>query len=461
MKRYSLTRRVVSLVLLVQLVFAVASTALVYFYERRTYFGALDIALRGHADSLLGAVVEGSDNSDSVLLDATGVETPANERYEVWEKDTLLGRTGDLSQGDRTLRQGAVGFVDRHIGRRRYRIARVRGVRTIDPLTFKVKHELVVLYGSSTDGVWKAVRRAVRFFALGNALILASTGLIVFLLVRRSVAPLDQLAAEASSIAANSWRFAPSVQARSVKELAPLVGALEGAIDRLERSFGQQRVFVSDAAHELKTSVAVVKSSIQLLGMKERTSLEYQAGLERCQADCARMEELVHRMLTLATVEEGDANGRSPSATDIAAGIDAALTELATVAQLRCIQLHHPGDQLVSASIAPDRWKTVCTELVLNALQHSPPGGSVRVSIVPHGSTVTIHFANDGEPIAPDTLPHLFDRFYRGDPSRARSTGGTGLGLAICKAIVEQAGGHIALQNQNGVEVVVELRIGK
>jgi len=459
MKRYSLTRRVVSLVLLVELVFAITSTALVYVYERHTYFRALDIALRGHADSLMGAVVEGSDDSDSVLLDATGVDTPTNERYEVWEKDALLGHSGDLSQGDASLRQGGEGFLDRSFDQRRYRIARVHGLRTIDPLTLKVKHELVVLYGSPTNGVWKAVGRSVRFFAIGNALILALTGLIVFLLVRRSIAPLDQLAAEASSIAANSWQFAPSDQARSVQELAPLVGALEGVIERLERSFGQQRVFVSDAAHELKTSVAVVKSSIQLLSMKERTGAEYQAGLERCQLDCARMEELVQRMLTVATVEEGDATIRTVAVTDVTAGMVQAITELATVAQLRGIRLQHPGAPSVHASIAPDRWKTVCTELVLNALQHSPEGGSVRVSIMPQKSAVIITIANDGTPIPAEILPHLFDRFYRGDPSRARTTGGTGLGLAICKAIVEQAGGNIALRNTKGVEVVVELKV--
>ena len=119
---------------------------------------------------------------------------------------------------------------------------------------------------------WKAVGRAVRFFAIANTLILLLTGLLVFVFVRKSIAPLYQLAAEASTIAANSWQFAPSDQARSVEELEPLVTALEGVVSRLERSFGQQRVFVSDAAHELKTSVAVVKSSNYYTGSSLRNS---------------------------------------------------------------------------------------------------------------------------------------------------------------------------------------------
>jgi signal transduction histidine kinase len=452
-----MTRRVVLLVLLIELFFAVSTTALVYFYQRHTYFEALDIALRGHADSLMGAVVEAADDTDSVLLDIAGLQTPKDDLYEVWEKDTLLGRTGNLSGADPALRQGEDAFFKLKIGEKRYRGVRMHGLRVIDPATLKVRHNVIVLYAAPTAGVWRAVGRAVRFFAIGNAVILLLTGLLVFVFVRRSITPLYQLAGEASTIAANSWRFAPSQEARSVEELEPLVAALEGVIQRLERSFGQQRIFVSDAAHELKTAVAVVKSSIQLLSMKERTSAEYQAGLERCQMDCIRMEELVQRMLTLAMVEEGDL--KHPVVEDVAvmSVVREVMDDLATTAELRGVRLQCSGDQTVRAAITRDRWKTVCTELLQNAIQHSPHGEVVEVETVLESDTVTVVVRNAGEPIAVEMLPHLFDRFYRGDPSRARSTGGTGLGLAICKAMVEQAGGRISVRHGAGVEVRVDL----
>lgn len=452
-----MTRRVVWLVLLIEVLFAVSTTALVFFYERHTYFEALDIALRGHADSLMGGVEEAADNTDSVLLDVAGIQTPKDDRYEVWENDALLGRTGDLSEGDVTLRKGSDGFFDLKIGDQKYRVLRARGLRVIDPATLKVRHEVVVLYGSPTAGLWKAIGRAVRFFAIANALILLLTGLLVYVFVRKSVAPLYQLAGEASTIAANSWQFAPSDEARSVEELEPLVSALEGVIERLERSFGQQRVFVSDAAHELKTSVAVVKSSIQLLSMKERTSAEYQTGLERCQRDCLRMEELVQRMLTLAMVEEGDLNQRVTGDAAVMSVVREVMEDLATTAQLRGVRLECCGEEVACASIARERWKTVCTELLQNAIQHSPQGEVVAIEAVREADTVSIVVRNAGEVIAVEMLPHLFDRFYRGDPSRARSTGGTGLGLAICKAIVEQAGGRISVQRGPGVEIKVDL----
>ena len=454
-----MTLRVVSLVLLIELLFAISSTALVFFYERHTYFQALDISLRGHADSLMGAVVEAADDTDSVLLDAAGIHTPENDLYEVWEKDSLLGRTGDLSGEDPSLRHGTDAFFNLEIGDKKYHAVRMRGLRVIDPATLKVRHEVVVLYASPIAGLWRAVRRAVRFFAIANTLILLLTGLLVFIFVRRSIAPLYQLAAEASTIAENSWKFAPSDQARSVEELEPLVTALEGVVSRLERSFSQQRIFVSDAAHELKTSVAVVKSSIQLLSMKERTSAEYQAGLERCQMDCMRMEELVQRMLTLAMVEEGDLKQRVAGEVNVMSVVREVIDDLATTSQLRGVRLESSGDEGLRASMTRERWKTVCTELLQNAIQHSPRGEVVSVEAVRDGDNVTVVVRNAGEPIAVEMLPHLFDRFYRGDPSRTRSTGGTGLGLAICKAMVDQAGGRIAVQGGSGVEVRVDLPV--
>jgi signal transduction histidine kinase len=200
-----------------------------------------------------------------------------------------------------------------------------------------------------------------------------------------------------------------------------------------------------------------VKSSIQLLSMKERTSAEYQTGLERCQMDCLRMEELVQRMLTLAMVEEGDLKQRDAEDVSVMSIVHEVMEDLATTAQLRGVRLECSGDETVRAAINRDRWKTVCTELLQNAIQHSPHGDVVAVEAAIEGDMVTVVVRNAGEPIAVEMLPHLFDRFYRGDPSRARSTGGTGLGLAICKAVVEQAGGRISVRHGAGVEVRVDL----
>jgi signal transduction histidine kinase len=156
-------------------------------------------------------------------------------------------------------------------------------------------------------------------------------------------------------------------------------------------------------------------------------------------------------------VEEGDL--KHPVVEDVAlmTVVREVMDDLATTAELRGVRLQCSGDEAVRAAITKDRWKTVCTELLQNAIQHSPHGEVVAVETAVEGDTVTVVVRNAGEPIAVEMLPHLFDRFYRGDPSRARSTGGTGLGLAICKAMVEQAGGRISVRHGAGVEVRVNL----
>lgn len=122
-------------------------------------------------------------------------------------------------------------------------------------------------------------------------------------LLRRGLSPLHELAHEAERITPQTWQFQAPRSAKQIKELRPLAEALEGAVARLQRSFEQQKRFTSDAAHELKTDVAIVKSSLQLLLMRKRTSDEYARGLPLGLDDFARLEGTVQKMLTLARLD--------------------------------------------------------------------------------------------------------------------------------------------------------------
>ena len=125
------------------------------------------------------------------------------------------------------------------------------------------------------------------------------------------------------------------------QELAPLVTAIEGVVDRLDQSFAQQRQFLGDAAHELKTAVAVIKSSLQLLNMRPRSVVEYQEGVLRCEVDCSRMEELVGRMLALARIEAATAEKTGeliPQDTVLLDGLLGAMEQLRPVAAVTASQ---------------------------------------------------------------------------------------------------------------------------
>ena len=318
-KTRSIAFRLIVVVLAVELVSSLAVIFLSLGYERHTHFRAFDVMLRGRADSVLGAVQDAEDTDDNVMLDQADLHVPPEDLYEVWDgRGRLLGRSPNWQGSAGMIAPQRDGYSRFTLNQRPYRLLRLRGSRIVDPgesgggkLRF-----VTILYGAPTDRVWGAIRGAVEFYAAGSLLLLLVTGPLIAWLLHRGLDPLRQLASLASNVSVDAWEFSPPASARNTRELAPLTHAIQSVLQRLERSFTQQRTFVSDAAHELKTAVAVVKSSLQLLGLRPRTAAEYQAGLERCLADSDRLEDLVSKMLTLARLEAGsEANAARTSAT--------------------------------------------------------------------------------------------------------------------------------------------------
>lgn len=353
----------------------------------------------------------------------------------------------------------STGFFDTAIQGEQYRVIRVHGSRMVDPgdTGERIVRHVTIFYGSPTRHALEAVANAVEFYAGASLLLLAISGVLMFWLLNRGLAPLRELASAASVVSVNSWEFAPSERARKIKELAPLTAALETVLRGLKSSFTQQHQFVSDAAHELKTAVAVAKSSIQVLSMRQRTAEEYEAGLERCQMDCERMEEIVAKMLTLARVESQQ-QPQSIYTTNLFHATRSAAQELETVAQVKQQRILVSGSEEDAVNIAPEQLRLLCSNLILNALQHSPEGAEVRAIVLAGEHGAELRIEDDGSGIEPEILPHVFDRFYRSDPSRSRKTGGTGLGLAICKAIVARVRGTIDIASELGRGTVVIVR---
>ena len=479
----SIAFRLIVAVLAVELLSAVLVTALSFGYERHMHFRAFDVMLHGHADSVLAAVQDAEDPGDHVMLNQADLHIPPDDIYEVRDAEGhVLGRSSNW-QGAETLPSAESerphhpwGDIDNfRVNGHRYRILRVQGSRTVDPGEpggGKVR-QVFIVYGAPTRLVWHSIQGTVEFYAFGSLALLLVTGPLIAWLLRRGLLPLRQLAALASQVSVDSWHFAPPASAHATPELAPLTHALESVLQRLERSFLQQRAFVSDAAHELKTAVAVVKSSLQLLNMKPRSTAEYQAGLERCLADSHRLEAIVADMLALARAESAaPISGPQPTA-DLVACIRQTVAQLETVAALRNVQVlvnsalkghgfsraesqsqeegalaPEASSPILQVPLAPEDCILLLSNLLLNALQHSPSASTVEIQLTTSAQTAVIVIQDQGDGIPPEALPHVFDRFYRGDPSRTRNTGGTGLGLAIAKAIAQKSGGQITLASQ-------------
>jgi signal transduction histidine kinase len=463
MRRHSLSRRLISSVLLVELVFAVAVIALAAAYERHAHLRSFDIMLQGRADSLLGAVQDAEDPADNVMLDRTGLQLPSEDVYEVRDSGgRLLGRSVNWHGADpQDLASSEDRIYRTMVNGRHYRVLALHGLRVVDPgdKGGGTPRRILVVYGAPTAQVWHQVRNAIVFFSLSNLVLLIVTGVLMAWLLHRGLAPMRQLAGEAENISIHRWSFRAPESAVETRELAPLASALTAAMQRLEASFSQQRRFVSDAAHELKTAVAVVKSSLQLLTMRQRTTEEYEAGVEVSLADCERMEDIVARMLTLARAEYAPHAERLSGISDLAVSTVAITQQFQSMAEIRSVNLTFTAAEPAFVSLSSEECALLCSNLLLNALQHSPPQTQVKIQLRTGKDWAELRIEDQGDGIDPALLPQVFERFSRGDPSRSRNTGGTGLGLAICKAIVEKAGGTIALESEPGVGTTAMVRL--
>ena len=219
---------------------------------------------------------------------------------------------------------------------------------------------------------------------------------------------------------------------------------------RVQASFAREHEFVSDAAHELKTAVAVVHSSVQLLLLKRRSEDEYKLGLGRIVDDVERLESLIAQMLRLARLEELHAD--DTPVLDLGETAASVARLLQPVAQQRNLSIQVEASVGLHVRLRQEWAEALVSNLLMNALQHSPPSSPpviVAVSQTQTGS-ILLRVADHGAGIRPEALPHIFERFYRADKSRSRETGGTGLGLAIAKSIVDAAQGHIDVKSTPG-----------
>jgi signal transduction histidine kinase len=271
-----------------------------------------------------------------------------------------------------------------------------------------------------------------------------------------------ELAIEASRVSARNWSFSPPQEARNKRELAPLVDALEATIAGLQRAFDRERNSTADAAHELKTAVAILKSSLQLLDCQPRSSADYKKGLDRALEDCDRLEALVCGTLSLARAQQWAEEGKSENiqCIDLLNTCEQSVAHLQALAHARGVKLRCLTEDDCVVKADPVDLQTVWANLLQNAIQHSPPGSVVSLRVSASESDSALIVVEDlGSGIPPEHLPHVFERFRRGDPSRSRDTGGFGLGLPICKAIVEAYAGHIRIESSDntGTRVFVSL----
>ncbi|MBI4672150.1 MAG: HAMP domain-containing protein [Chloroflexi bacterium] len=265
-------------------------------------------------------------------------------------------------------------------------------------------------------------------------------------LSRTLSAPLANLATAAHRFAARDWQ--QRVPVRGAHEVAEVATAFNRMADDLERQETTRRNMIADIAHELRTPLAVMQGNLH--AMLDQVYPLDRSEIATLYDETRLLARLVDDLRELALADAGQLqlNAQSVKLDDV---LQNAAANFSIAADAQNVRVTVSGLQsLPRVRADSDRVAQVLRNLLANALRHTPEGGTITLGAQPQAEFVRVTVRDTGEGIAPQDVPHVFERFYRADKSRTRTTGGTGLGLAIAKAWVEAMGGRIGVESEAG-----------
>jgi signal transduction histidine kinase len=300
--------------------------------------------------------------------------------------------------------------------------------------------------GLDVTGRFKALRRYRRAFTLvaGPIVLLTFAGGLFF--SRRALRPIAVLSSAIRSII-DTGRMDSRIPTRgSGDDLDDLVRFFNAMLDRIEGLITGMRQAMDNAAHDLRTPLTRLRNQAE-----NALAAETLEGSREAVAECVRQAELILTMVeTLMDIAEAERGALRLARHEVdLAPLVADIAELYSyAAESKGISLAWGAASPVTAHVDPTRIRQVVANLLDNAVKYTPPGGHVRVEARQEDAAARIDVQDDGVGIEAPAVPHIWDRLYRGDPSR--STPGLGLGLSLVKAIVEAHGGAVEVASEVG-----------
>ncbi len=429
-------------------------------YIHRSLWSNADALLQSRMVKLLALVGEDDDNPRKLEFDADQANVPPDDLYYI-ESDQgqrIAGNSAWIAPIEHHLRASAKAWHWKRQGRA-FRAAAMWNAAILDQEDTRIPQLHVTLfYAMPVDGVEGQIERASRFAVLAGLLSILFSALLTWWAVGRGMRPLTDLARYADQIEVDGAEFNGPGNVGGNAELIPLARALAALEDRVRQAFQRERRFLSDAAHELKTAVAIEKSTLQLLEQERPSNEAYRRGVDQAIEDTNRIERLVHDMLLLSSLEHArQAAPATSSFVRVGDSLVSAIEQLTSIAHLHSVSCVFDDKCNARVRGSESDLTLLWTNLLENAVRHSEPGTEVHIEIEDMESRCRVRIIDQGSGISCVDLPHVFERFYRSDASRSRLTGGFGLGLPIAKAIVEKFEGTIHLSSIPGAGTTVEV----
>lgn len=426
---------------------------------------AYDRTLLASAKSI-GEQLDVVGEDEQAVLRAT-VPYSALEAFEADTQSRLYYRVsslkGDLVSGfadlpfwrgripDRGAYAALVDFYDDS-----FRGEQVRVAVLLQPVASQAGRGMAVVQVAETLELRRTLTRQILFDTLWQqAVLVAVIALVVVVVVQRATRPVRQLSSELQ--ARPEGDLTPIPTAGAPRELLPLVDATNGVMSRLAHLLDNQKRFVRDTSHQLRTPLAVLKAQVQ---SALRGDVEPRQALREINDTVERATTLANQMLSLAKVEQLRQQPGS-AVTDLAQAVRDMALELAPLVADREVDFEI---ETQAAPVQAHEWmlRELARNLLHNAIRHTPPEGTLAVRVLSDGRTGALIVSDSGPGIDAALQPRLFQPFSAGD---VRS--GSGLGLAICQEIVRALGGTISLDNREehgrviGLDATVRLPLAE
>ncbi len=436
------------------IVLVMAGTSL-YAMMRASLLREFDKALRERAVTL-SALIE--QKEEEILLEFTEAEmlefqrTQRPEYFQVWrgdgtvvDKSPLLG-TANLPQEELQTDDPVICPLELP-GKVRGRMVTAKFTPRLDDESSPPsrRERLTLAFARDLADVEYSLGQLRNLLTVvGVAATLASMNILVWQ-IRVGLKPVDQLAARISVI--DERGLAARIDPReSPRELSGIVGGLNEFLGRLDAAFHREKTMTANVAHELRTPLAGIRSTLEVALSRERDAEASRQVMSECLQICTQTQRLVETLLAMARIEAGKETTHA-ARTEIGALLQKAWRPYAELARERKLKVEWELDNAPSIDTDAEKLQVVFANILENAAEYVDTGGTITIFAGRSNGVLRIRVTNTGRRLTNDDVPRVFDPFWRGDASRAATGTHSGLGLALCKSVVERLGGTIRAES--------------
>jgi len=435
---------------------------LIYTLTHRALVNQFDASLLSTARMLAASVEQDNEEVD---LESSVQEMPEFQKaehptyYQLWNDDsTVVARSPSLGTNDLPRFEGSLnipvfqafnmnpGRPGRAVGFKfKPRMADNEGTNRQPPAKAR---ELTLVVARDADDLQDNLEFLRWLLLIASSGTITLSFLVAAFVVRQGLSPLNSLATEIAAIKENNLTARVATEPMPT-EILPIKERLNDLLSRLEASFNRERRFTSDVAHELRTPLAGMRSTIEVTLTQIRKLGEYQTALSDCLAIAVSMQTMVNNLLTLARIDSNQLTFRKDKI-QLAELVNSCWRPFSHKANARNITFENRLPAGLCLNSDPDSFSIALSNLLDNAAEYTNQGGQIWIEAHQTNDHIEIAVANTGCELTDDQVSHVFDCFWRGDSSRTDTGTHCGLGLALVQRIVQALGGSTTVEVQHG-----------